>query len=228
MGKRNRLTLLAALLITTGSAIAQTWRPVQYYTFENSNPLKDSMGVLNLDATYYHANYAIQTNSANVGVGKYLALDSSANMIKAGPFSPDTSYTFEMLVKPGYNFQSTNELFRRLDGAFEAKMGYPYIEFVTSIKSGSTYINDDFRINFDGIGLKSYGYYIDGNWHHIVFKYSCQTGVKQIWVDGQCPTGFSTTTATGTVDNTSANRELIFDSGTPYLMLIGYEDEIAF
>lgn len=227
--KSIRYWLISLLLLTTGTLQAQTWTPKTYYTFENiSTPMKDSISYFNLDPAYYQSGYSIQTNSSGTGVGRYMKLDSTGNMIRGGVFDCDTSFTIELLYKPGYYVSPSTQLFRRLDGAIDVRFGYPFFEFNTYVKANAGgYINDNFIVTFDGTGRKSYGYYIDNNWHHIVFKYSAKTGVKEIWVDGQCPSGFSKTTATGYFENTSGNRDLIFNTGTSYIKLLGAIDEVA-
>jgi hypothetical protein len=206
----------------TKSSEAQTYTPKSYYTFENSTtPLKDSTGFFNLDAAYFQSAYTIPTTNLR-GVGKYLQLDSAGHYIRAGSVMPDTAVTFEFLFKFGYNFNETTDIIRRFDGAFQIQIGYPFLTFNTNIKNGSTVISDQLKITFDGIGRKSYGYYIDGEWHHLVFKYSAQTGLKEIWVDGECPTGFSKTTATGAFDNAASNnKETVLNSSSVYNKIIG-------
>ncbi len=223
---RKQLATIAAFILAVTCANAQTYLPKSYYTFENATtPMKDSMGFFNLDPSYYGSGYTISNNTSG-GVGRYMTLDSSGNMIRGGVLAVDTALTFEFIFKPGYYFNTT-VFFRRLDGAIEARMQYPQIEFVTNVKAyAGGYIFDDFIINLDGIGRKSYGYYIDGNWHHIVFKYNAKTGEKQIWIDGQLPAGFSKTLASGYFEATG-NREYHFDSGTNYYKYHGGIDEVA-
>lgn len=212
------------------SSVAQTYLPKSYWTFENSNPMKDSMNVFNLDPIYYTSDYAINTNSANTGVGKYLTLNTaSSDMIKAGILDTDSAFTFEFLFRPGFLFNNTT-FFKRLDGAMSASMNFPYITFITNHKSnaGAT-VNDELKVMLTELGRKSYGYYIDGEWHHLVFKFSSKTGIKEIWVDGQLPSGFSKTVATTGyfINNTSVNRDVVFNSMTSYCKYYGDIDEIA-
>lgn len=226
----NKILILLGLMgsVTLNNVSAQTYTPKSYYTFENaSNSLKDSAGFFDLDAAYFQGGYSIPTTNIR-GVGKYLKLDSASHYIRAGNVMPDTALTIEFLFKPGLYFNEVSDIIKRFDGAFQIVIGYPILTFNTKIKNGSTVINDAFTINLDGIGRKSYGYYIDGEWHHFVFKYSAITGKKEIWVDGECPTGFSKTTATGAFDNaTSNNRETVINSGAVYNKIIGSIDELA-
>ncbi|KAA3604261.1 MAG: hypothetical protein DWQ01_22525 [Planctomycetota bacterium] len=52
-------------------------------------------------------------------------------------------------------------------------------------------------ILLDGIDRKSYAYYVDGLWHHLVFSYDSSTGEMAVFVDGLCPPGFRATRQPG-------------------------------
>ncbi|MBL0339537.1 MAG: hypothetical protein IPP71_00625 [Bacteroidetes bacterium] len=217
------------ILIAPAPVTAQTYAPTRYWTFERSNPMLDSMNNFNMDPNYYQSPYTINTNAANVGVGKYMTLNNSSSMIKLGQFLIDTTITVEFLFRPGYLFNMTS-FFKRIDGAFEAQMGYPYISFYTNTNNysgGTTF--DELRVDLSQIGKRSYGYFMDGNWHHIVFSYNSKTGVKKIYIDGDCPDGYSKTITTGYfINNTSVNRDVILNSQAPYLKYHGDIDEIAY
>lgn len=222
-------TVLAMALNLQGFKVsAQTYSPLRYWTFENSNSMKDSMNNFNMDPTYYQSPYTINNNSSNVGVGKYMTLNGSSGLIRLGELAIDSAFTFEFLFRPGYLFNMST-FFRRIDGAIETRMGYPYISFTTSTNnySGGT-TNDEMMINLNQIGRRSYGYFMDGNWHHIVFRYNSKTGIKQVWVDGECPDGYSKTLPSGYfTNNTSVNREMILNTQSTYLKYHGDYDEMA-
>lgn len=218
---------LAAFFIKPANA--QTFVPYNYWTFENSNSLKDSMNVSNLDPIYYQSTYAINNNAANVGVGKHLTLNStSTSLIKGGVFGIDSAFTVEFIFRPGQAFNNT-DFFGRFDGAFGVRMNYPIISFSTRITNSSgQLVNDVLDVNLDGIGKRDYGYYVDGGWHHFVFKYSANTGVKEIWIDGTLPTGYSKTTVTGYfINNNTIPRDFYLNSQANYLKYFGDLDEIA-
>jgi len=219
----------SSVMMSSPSATAQTYAPFRYWTFERSNPMLDSMNNYNMDPTYYQSPYTINTNASNVGVGKYLTLNNSSGMIKLGEFQVDTTFTFEFLFRPGYLFHMTS-FFKRIDGAMEAQMGYPYITFYTNTNNysgGTTF--DELKVDLNQVGKRSYGYFMDGNWHHIVFTYNSKTGVKKIYVDGDCPDGYSKTVTSGYfVNNTSTNRDVILNSQATYLKYNGDYDEMAF
>ena len=230
--RRNYLCLLASLLFVIApgeKAFSQTYLPRSYWTFDNpASALKDSMNLFNLDPNYYQSAYTINTNSAGQGVGKYMTLGTGSGYIKGGQLPTDSAFTIEFLFRPGYNFKETR-FFSRIDGAFSASFNYPYITFYTfSLTAVGGIIEDDFKINLDGVGRKTYGYFIDGNWHHIVFKFNANSGIKEVWVDGQLPQGFSKTVTSGHINNTAAvNKDLMINTWVPYQVYYGDMDEIA-
>ncbi|HKR05644.1 MAG TPA: T9SS type A sorting domain-containing protein [Bacteroidia bacterium] len=221
--------MLCLYLMSVSITNAQNYLPRSYWTFDNtSNPLKDSMSLFNLDPNYYSSQYTINTNPANAGVGKYMTYNAATGYVRGGQLPTDSAFTIEFLFRPGYQF-NTAKLFYRQDGAFTGRISYPDIQFATTIKdAGGNYQTDDFHIELNQVGRKSYGYYMDGNWHHFVFKYNSHTGVKEVWVDGQLPAGFSKVTTTGTFNNTtSTNKDLMIDTYNYYEQIYGDYDEFA-
>jgi hypothetical protein len=228
LGKLTVAVMAMLLAFHFQSLQAQTYAPLRYWTFENSNSMKDSMNNFNMDPNYYGSPYAINNNAPGVGVGKYLTLNGSSGLIKLGELQIDSAFTFEFLFRPGYQFNMST-FFRRIDGAIETRMGYPYISFTTVTNNyGGGTTNDEMMINLNQIGRRSYGYFMDGNWHHIVFRYNSKSGLKQVWVDGECPDGYSKTLPTGYfTNNTSVNREMILNTQSTYLKYHGDYDEMA-
>jgi hypothetical protein len=229
-GRKNTCVLLALILGCTLQLSAQTYAPLRYYTFENStSALRDSMNNFNLDATTYGSAYSINAPSGSPGVGKYMTWTSATNQLRAGNLNIDSCFTIEFIFRPGYNFNTSN-FFQRGDGAIQGRIGYPYITFDTYINNYTGGISSDqLKVDLNQVGRKTYGYYIDGNWHHIVFRYNAKTGSKQIWVDGQCPAGFSKTVAnTGSFPNTNSLNEMMYlNWGISYVKYFGDIDEVA-
>lgn len=224
--KSIRQAIMALLVLVPAVLSAQNYLPKSYYTFENSKPMTDSMNYFDLDPSYYRSGYTINSNPAGVGVGKYMTLDSNSTIIRGGTLAIDSAVTFEFLFKPGFYF-GTTVFAKRMDGAIELRMSYPAINFMTFVTSNTgSGISDDFQIDLTGIGRKSYGYYMDGNWHHIVFKYNAKAGIKEVWIDGQLPAGFSKTIAGGSFAQ-SGNREYMIDSQSAYYKYQGAIDEFA-
>ena len=183
--------LLIQIITSLNVVKAQSWAPYNYWTFDGTTALKDSMNQSNLDAAYFQSPYLIHSNNTNVGVGKYLQLDASSKQIVASTqFVPDSAYTVEFLFKTAADINQTIQWFSRRDAAINLRLYFPYIRFTTkSIPTGSTATaTDNFDISLEAIGRGTYNYYVDQNWHHIVFKYDAKNGVKEVWIDGQLPT----------------------------------------
>jgi len=121
--KTSKLLFVIALLLIQNLASfnnvnAQNWAPYNYWTFDDTNALKDSMNQSNLDAAYYQSPYSILSNTSNVGVGKYLQLDANSKQIVASSqFVPDTAYTIEFLFKTASDINQTIQWFSRRDAA---------------------------------------------------------------------------------------------------------------
>ena len=220
------MALSTIWILSPTVAYSQTYNPLRYWTFDKPNPLEDDMGNFHLDPSYYQSGYKIINNAGAVGNG--LELDASSDLIRAGLFDVDREFTIEFLFKPGYLFNATT-FFKRIDGAIEARMEFPKITFITQTnKSSGGWHVDEFMVDLDQVGRRSYGYFMDGNWHHIVFKYNAGSGQKQIWIDGQLPDGYSTVTPTGYfTNNSSTNRDLLINTSSNYLKYHGQYDEIA-
>lgn len=219
---------LTALIISMSFEISSAqYSPFHYFTFDGSNPLKDSLSTAVLNPAYFQSTYSI----SNSAVGKSLTLGVGGKDVVVSSTMPiDTVITIEYLFKPSHDFSTTTFITRR-DGAVYIKMGYPYIEFITNaISSSGANIHHDQMINLEGIGRASFSYYVDGNFHQMVFKYNVKTGVKEVWIDGQLPSGFSAFTTTGRFNpNTGnlSNNILDLSSVTSYDRLNGDVDELA-
>ncbi len=225
-GKPGKIVALAVLMVASFciTVTAQsTVTPARYWTFNGSNPATDSMGVFNLNFTTYNSPYTIGSSGQ---VNKFLTLASNSALIDGGPLTLNNALTVEMLIKPGYLFNSS-KIMRRGDDAFSIRMEYARIIFSTTHKTSSgAIISDEFAVDLNGIGRKSYGYYVDNNWHHMVFKFDGASGTKEIWVDGQLPAGFSKTIATGTFAN-AGNTSVYLNHTISYVKYFGSLDEIA-
>jgi hypothetical protein len=216
-----------SLSTTIKKSFAQLNTPKLYYTFDGTNPLSDSVGNGNLNPNYYSSYYTIGLNLANKGVGKYLSTYANSTIIKGGDFTPTDALTIEFLLRPGIQFDNQNILWSQ-NGCFSIRMGYAFIEFnTTAYTSSNVSVYDQFKIDLNEIGRKSYGYYIDEEWHHIVFKYSASTGVKQVWVDGQKPSGFQKTLANGLQMKAGQFNSLYINNNNSFLVYKGDIDELA-
>jgi hypothetical protein len=218
------MLLIPFSMLITGVTVGQSViKPMRYYTFNGSNPLADSTGNFNLNTTTYNSQYSIGTGGQ---VGKFLTLNNNTNLIDGGSLPLSNAISIEFLLKPGYDFNST-KLLQRGDGAFGVRIEYATLTFSTSHRnsSGGT-VNDDLVVQLDGIGRKSYGYYVDGGWHHMVFRFNAATGEKSIWIDGQNPAGFSKSVTTGSFNNTG-NTNFYLNHSIRYVKYFGSIDELA-
>lgn len=225
---KKKLSAVIILLISINQLSAQTFNPFSYYTFDNTPVLKDEMNNGNLDPNYFASSYFIGAPQSNLGVGSYLTLTPSSTIIKGSQFVPDSGLTIEFLFRPGYNFDGQDIMWSQ-NGGFQIRMGYPYIKFYTNTYTANNVkVFDEFNIDLEDIGRKSYGYYVDNKWHHMVFKMNAKTGVKQIWVDGESPVGFTKTISTpNTKFKASTYNSLYLTTNTNYLSYDGDIDEIA-
>jgi hypothetical protein len=134
-------------------------------------------------------------------------------------------FTIEFIARFDHDFaaQRAGKIF--LFGNSYATFEYPSITFTTSTYLGGTnFYADEFTVSFEGVGRKSWDYYMDNNWHHMAFVFDATSGDKAIWIDGQLPDGFSkTVTSTGSVggDNT------LYLVGSGDVQFTGDIDEVA-
>ncbi len=210
------------LLYCSGVNAQTTYTPARYWTFNNTDVTRDSVSSNNLDFNTYNCNYTVGTQGQ---VGKYIELSGQSNLINAKALNITDKLTIEFLFKPGYTFNTAN-IITRGDGAFNIRIEYPRILFSTTHQSGGSNINDDLIIDLNGIGRKSYGYYMDNQWHHMVFKINTATGTKEVWVDGEKPAGFSKSIASGTFNN-SGNTSVYINHTVSYVRYHGGLDELA-
>jgi len=166
------IIVLAVVLSVTPVSAQTVYQPDRYWTFNGNDATADSISGYNLNFTTYNCAYTVVNSGL---VGKHIDLDGQSNLVDAGGLTLNNKLSIEFLFKPGYTFNTAN-IITRGDGAFNIRIQYPKIIFSTSHNSGSgSAVNDDLEITLDGIGRKSYGYYMDNNWHHLVFKLNAST-----------------------------------------------------
>lgn len=223
---------VATLFLSVPGSAQTSWNPRNYWTFDQTDPLVDNTGTDRLNPNYYNSVYSIN-NASSGSVGKSLKLtDPSRIIVATSPFQPTSAFTVEFLFKADPNLNNTIQFFSRRDGGINLRFSFAEFRFTTRSKpnGSSVAVTDNFQVPLNGIGRASYGYYVDGNWHHLVFRYDAVTGTKQIWVDGQLPAGFSKTLPAGTIPSVSSNiNEFICDlnTNTEYYKVYGSMDEIA-
>jgi hypothetical protein len=225
--------IILFLLISTYCAA----QPTSYFTFEkktpaNSQNFTDSTGL-------YEFNFSQNVNSYNWlttgaagrsvqwGAGTSLGLASTSAQQLFGSFS----YQFCLRIDKMYNGAI---IIDQLDGSHKISFSINTYVFNSSAKiytlnfltNTTTTGTDDWRISLDGIDRASLGYYTDGNFHTFAFVYNATTGLKQVFVDGVCPSGFSKTISPGNLV-TGANHTTRVNSTVPYRLFYGALDELA-
>lgn len=219
-----KILIIAIVLFTSINMelYSQAIIPGHYWTFNGAVVSTDSVQNGNLDFNAFGSAYTWKPNGL---VGKYITLDALSATIDGADILLDSTLTVEFLFKPGKDFNTTS-FFARRDGAFIIRFDWPYINFFTKHTThAGTVLVDDNNIHLNGTGRKEFGYYADGDWHHMVFKFSANTGKKEVWVDGQLADGFSKTLDPGYFVNTNPN--ILVNSSTSYRKYFGDIDEIA-
>lgn len=215
---RAALAMLPFLLCAY-SLLAQV-QPQVYYTFDNTNPLAPTIGTTNLTA---QGTYTIRTGGP---VGKYVNQNNTTSKTMTGQSVPSAGTIYvEMLFNADYQFSNNRDPVLFTIGNMSAKFIYPEIRFTTSTNVGGTNVSDNFIITLNGIGPKSWAFWVK-DWHHVVFAFSAQAGFKAIYVDGALPVGFSKSLTTGTA-SPATNNNLILNTATSYSMSAQNMDEIA-
>ena len=215
------------LLGLTAGLSAQNIQPVQYFSFDKTgNPIEPS-------AFETRGGQLLAEDSP---MGNFLRSQpsSKATPMILGPVLPSNGMTLEFLFRLDRDtYQPSTMLFRLHDNSFIANIALPTIDFTTFTRSASgEFSNDYLGVKLRGEGRQGVEYYLDGNWHHIVFKWDGVSGRKEIWIDGELPEGFSRQLATrGKLMATNWRPEgstLQLNSGCQYGCFWGDLDEIAY
>ncbi|HRH31014.1 MAG TPA: hypothetical protein PK886_03050, partial [Candidatus Paceibacterota bacterium] len=216
-------------LAATYNAVTTPIQPYTYWQFEGTPWNTPTIG----SSSFTDGTSCSFVQTANGPVGKYLNYTSNSGCyqnIGKTPSSPSTSFAVEFIWKPSdilvSNFiTTTDNSFSVLFESPVASTSVPYIKFSTTGTTGTNSVSDDFQIALDGVGPKSPAYYNDGNWHHMVFKYS--NGVKEVWVDGLLPSGFSKTVPNTNKIKSSNGDIKFFGNSTAERRYIGAIDQFA-
>ena len=212
-----KLFLTGLLTIVAFLVYGQT-TPINYYTFDLSNPLSPAIGSGNMTTS---GAYTIGTGGA---VGKYLSQNNTtSNLVQGASVATSTGFTVEFIWKADYRFYDNRDPVIFTFGNQNARFNYPNILFYTSTKSGTTVVADNMTIPLQGSDRASWYYYTKG-WHHFVFTLNTSTGVKSLYVDGAL--AFTKTISTGTI-NQPASSPITFGSGTTYSKAAMFVDEVA-
>ncbi len=123
----------------------------------------------------------------------YLALPAEKPGQFFFPFTFEHSFSFEMLIRLSPQGQAERiRLFAFGGGAAFASFGGKSIIFRIKGKSvdGEEKI-ELLQVPLNGVGRRSVQYFLDQQWHHLVFRYDYRQKEISIWLDGQSPEGFS-------------------------------------
>lgn len=219
---KKRIFFFAIALLCSTLSKAQT-APSLLYNFDGSNPLAPSVGTGNLNPA--GTTYNILSGGQ---VGKYFQLPSSTSQyITGGTVNPTNGICVQLLIRAGYNFSNTRNGQLFWIGNCIGSYSYDQLTFSTTTQTASGQQNDDLNVTFDGVNRKSWNYLADGNWHILAFNYNCVTGLKQIWIDGACPTGFSKSAPIGTIA-IAAQQTLYINQSVNYIKIYADLDELAY
>lgn len=207
---------------------AQEVLPVAYWDFETANWQAGKTG-----KSGWQTDQGIKIETQNPVVGKYLSFgaDKSRQMSAFVDFDQAISIEFFFRIRKGEMNPSWRFFWTQDNGLF-LLMSAKELRFETWVKPASgEAVPDRLSIPLNGAGPFSLGYYTDGNWHHMVFKYHAGNGTKEIWVDGEMPEGFSSQVATKGVicRNAVCYKQIYFsdrgDAAKQYF--VGDLDEVA-
>lgn len=178
MHKRLQI-LLSILFINWVYSFGQQNKPFYYLNFDDKNSKQQ------LDSNSYQCSYSIISR----GNGQAVDMKKKDCLLVAQGFKNTVidEFSMEFLFKGSSLFFLTFP-----QQSMVVRFGYEGILFQTTIQSSSGNSEaDELVVTLNGAGKKSYNYYTDGNWHHMVFTASIKKGRKEVWIDGECPDGFS-------------------------------------
>lgn len=165
------------LFLFSIKAFSQEISPLAYWSFDGKTPFNDTRFDLPINLKDYkcpekfipgHVGNAIQLNEADC--------IATTNVLK----NVKNEFTLEFLFR-GKQFSYISFPEPNL----VIKLEYPRFGIRSSIiVRGNKQVSESF-VQLAGSGKRSYDYYVDGGWHHLVFTISSSAGRKEIWVDGE-------------------------------------------
>ena len=186
------LPLVLIALLFSWELKAQDFVPAYYWTFDEKEPFKDNQ--LNRPWTN-----KLDVAASNEGalLGKYYRFNDETKGMYAIPFDVKKEFSIEFWLKPDKSDLSRSQiLFFFNNRKLSISLSYPNINFSTlTVNKSGIVESHNLPLQLDGVGKKSLDYYMDGNWHHFVFQYQVQNGIKEVWVDGELVEGMRVTDA---------------------------------
>ncbi|MEM9932258.1 MAG: hypothetical protein AAF824_01545 [Bacteroidota bacterium] len=204
--KQKHLIAFGFLWVLRGVLSLQAQTPVAYWNFEEEDVRYDVVNEVNsrfrtslvaeeqAEAPTYQDVRVPKGEIAN-SQRKFLRLnrESSDNYLMDSGMNRDgltLSFFFRL---PRTDFNPNCRLFSATDYSLYTHLRTNSLQFSTRVldEEGQMWAHNMY-IPLDGAGKNSYEYFLDNEWHHLVFKYDAKSGLKEVWVDGEVPEGFST------------------------------------
>ncbi|MDX2286347.1 MAG: LamG-like jellyroll fold domain-containing protein [Bacteroidia bacterium] len=189
---RSHWICLGRALVLAGlweTAQAQQYQVAGYWNFEGAEWRKPAAG----QAPAWTNGHLLRTEAEDGAAGRFLRMDRSTADELRCDLNLQGSLSVEFWFRyPEYDYNPEPRWLLFSDNSFYIQLLSGSIRFRTSVRdaAGKVHTQEDFQV-LRGAGRNSPGYYFDGNWHHMVFKYDVDRGIKEIWVDGELPEGFS-------------------------------------
>lgn len=212
--------------------------PTSFFRFEGVDVNASSVGTKQLSSSSGADVVPASAQFVSGGpVGKFIRLpydNVPDRLYVTGGTGFTNEFSIEVLFKPGRGFQNT-EFFRE-DGNSSVDIRFTVmpsrgntltyqniLSFKTKTANGVVH---DLSIDMNGANQRSWNYYTDGNWHHLVFVRKAD-GTKEIWVDGTLPSGFSASSTSGNLVSGSSTGLAFFNTTSQNRKIAGDIDEIA-
>jgi len=173
---------LVLCLLSVHAAAQRAVKPLRYWTFDGEQPIMDQLSGAAINITNYKCGF--EEVAGMVGKGAVFSNPTCLAVTNALR-DATTEFSIELLFKGGNVYFSTFS-----SPHLTVQFVYPRFVFKTTILVNNNNVVDNFVVDLKSSGRKSYNYYTDGKWHHLVFVANARTGVRQIWVDGVLEPGF--------------------------------------
>lgn len=206
------LFLVSVLQLSPQMAQSQFVRPVLYFTFDESNPVKSAIGTGQLDTFYYQC--PLINRPSEVGKGADFSGKPCIAVTNAFSSKMPKAVSVEFLFKgKKWQFLSFPQQL------FNVILDESGIYFNSTSSGSGNGVTDAMVVKYTGKGKLSYSYLADGNWHHIVLVADAISGKKEIWIDGELPKE--------STKKIASSSNLIFPEMDGFKE-VEYLDEIAF
>ncbi|MCO5237729.1 MAG: LamG domain-containing protein [Chitinophagaceae bacterium] len=185
------LGLLVLVMNSFSTLVAQSISPFYYWSFNNKETGREQIKGKVLDTRYYKCDFS----EVEGIVGKAVNLNNTNCTVVTGAMKSNVKdeFSIEFFFKGNsLTFLSFSEQFLLIRFNYNG-----FLFRTTTLTSQGKSEAHNFQIALKGAGKQSYNYYTDNNWHHLVFTACLKTGEKKIYVDGECPEGFSTSIPKG-------------------------------